>query len=181
MARMRSFSTSTSTPQAASQRGQIANAIARCRRTDRTVKSWVVVRNCRETRRSRRFRRCFVFAPRCAETAPMRRYKRSMKSPADASHHPSRGTSLEEVVSRMPALARVIAKSCLTPLMQQHACLRAISSDDWDFFVPMGAIHAGMERLRITLDDPERVEALYELLTASLTDWETDAPRALRD
>jgi hypothetical protein len=81
----------------------------------------------------------------------------------------------------MPTLACVIAKSCLTPLMQQHACLRAISADDWDFFVPIGAIHAGMERLRSTLNDPERVEALYEVLTASLTDWETDAPRALRD
>jgi hypothetical protein len=81
----------------------------------------------------------------------------------------------------MPALARVIANSCLTPLMQQHPCLCDISSDDWDFFVPIGAIHAGMERLRITLNNPERVDALYEVLTSSLTDWKTNAPRALRD
>jgi hypothetical protein len=81
----------------------------------------------------------------------------------------------------MPALACIIASSCLTPLMAQHPCLRGISSDDWDFFVPIGAVHAGMERLRITLRDPERIEALYGVLTSSLQDWETNAPRVLRD
>ena len=90
-------------------------------------------------------------------------------------------TSLEEIVSRMPALACIIADSCLTRLMEQHPCLRAVSSDDWEFFVPLGAIHAGMERLRTTVKDSDRIDALNEVLTSSLEEWETNAPSALRD
>ena len=115
-----------------------------------------------------------------ARNGPIRRYRRSMK-PVKTSRQLSPQASLEEVVGRMPALARVIANSCLTPLMEQHPYLRAISSDDWDFFVPIGAVHAGMERLRITVRDPERIDALNGVLTSSLGDWETNAPRALRD
>ena len=81
----------------------------------------------------------------------------------------------------MPALARVIANSCLTPLLEQHPCLRAMSSDDWDFFVPVGAVHAGMERLRSTVTSRERIDALSEVLISSLGDWEPKAPSALRD
>jgi hypothetical protein len=117
-----------------------------------------------------------------AETAPICRYKRCMKLPANGCHQPSQQrTPLEEVVTRMPALARVIANSCLTPLMEQHPCLRGISSEAWDFFVPIGAVHAGMDRLRVTLGDPDRVDALHGVLTSSLENWQTNAPRALRD
>jgi len=92
-----------------------------------------------------------------------------------------RDTSLEEIVGRMPALACIIANSCLTRLMEQHPCLRAVSSDDWDFFVSVGAIHAGMERLRTTVKDPRRIDALNDALTSSLEEWEMNAPPALRD
>lgn len=81
----------------------------------------------------------------------------------------------------MPALARVIANSCLTPLLEQHSCLRAMSSDDWDFFVPVGAVYAGMERLRSTVRGRERLDALSDLLISSLGDWKPNAPSALRD
>jgi hypothetical protein len=90
-------------------------------------------------------------------------------------------TSLEEIVSRMPALACIIANSCLTRLMEQHPCLRGVASDDWEFFVPVGAIHAGMERLRATVKNPGRIDALNDVLTSTLEEWETNAPPALRD
>jgi hypothetical protein len=81
----------------------------------------------------------------------------------------------------MPALACIIANSCLTRLMEQHSCLRGVSSEDWEFFVPVGAIHAGMERLRTTVKDAGRIEALNDVLVSSLEEWETNAPPALRD
>ena len=126
-------------------------------------------------------RRCFAFRQLHVERVSIRRYDLSMKSVNTFRQLSPQETSLEEVVSRMPSLARIIANSCLTPLMEQHPCLRPISSDDWDFFVPIGAVHAGMERLRITVRDPERIDALNGVLTSSLGDWETNAPSALRD